>query len=80
MSPNLIPLIGMDGCKFSMKSERKPTAISSVTSTKLKKLEKSESAVNLINYHKFHFTRVYPHGLKIDSSNYNPVHSWVMGA
>lgn len=42
VSENLIPLIGMDGCKFSMTSERKPTAISSVTSTKLKKLEKKE--------------------------------------
>ena len=34
----------------------------------------------MINYHKKYFTRVYPHGLKIDSSNYNPVKPWAFGA
>jgi len=63
VSKNLTPLIGMDGCKFSMTEDRTPMSISSVNSKKLKKLAKEHKPVNLINYHKFHFTRIYPHAL-----------------
>ena len=80
VSKNLTPLIGMDGCKFSMTEDRTPMSISSVNSKKLKKLANEHKPVNLINYHKFHFTRIYPHALKVNSDNFNPVKPWVMGS
>ncbi len=43
-------------------------------------IAKSNSALNVINYHKFHFTRVYPPESKSDSSNFNPIESWILGA
>ena len=78
--PKLIELIGMDGAKFDIAADRSASTICSVTSSKLTKLAKKESSTKLIHYHKKYFTRVYPHGLKIDSSNYNPVKPWAMGA
>jgi hypothetical protein len=73
-------IIGMVGCKFNMGAERTPVHVSSIKPEKILKAVKSTSGADLINYHKFHFTRVYPAATKIDSSNYNPVDSWVFGA
>jgi phosphatidylinositol phospholipase C eta len=69
----------MDGCKFNMNADRRPTDVSSITAEKINKIAK-QSAANLITYHKFHFTRVYPSAAKFDSSNYNPIEAWVFGA
>jgi phosphatidylinositol phospholipase C delta len=80
ISPNLLPLIGMGGCKFSLEEKRKASSISSVNNDNLHKIARANSALNVINYHKFHFTRVYPSAMKIDSTNYNPMDAWILGA
>jgi hypothetical protein len=80
MSPALGDLIGMPGCKWNYENPRHSSSICSVTSSKLVKLAGKHLATNIISYHKDYFTRVYPSGTKIDSSNYNPVDAWVMGA
>ena len=78
--PQLIELVGMDGAKFDIDADRSPSLICSVTSNKISKIAKEKTAVSLINYHKKYFTRVYPHALKIDSSNFNPIKPWMFGA
>jgi phosphatidylinositol phospholipase C delta len=76
----LTRLIGMPGCKWDTTVTRPLSSICSVTSKKLKKLTKSHTVAEIVDIHKRHFTRVYPSGLKIDSSNYNPIDAWVTGA
>ena len=46
-----------------------------------KKVEKllNQEPMNLIKFNQNHFSRSYPHGLRFDSSNYDPTSSFVMG-
>ncbi|XP_072315914.1 1-phosphatidylinositol 4,5-bisphosphate phosphodiesterase delta-4-like [Eucyclogobius newberryi] len=52
--------------------------MSSFSESKAKKLAK-ESGSEMIRYNVKHLTRVYPSGLRTDSSNYNPQDMWSAG-
>lgn len=52
--------------------------MSSFSESKVKKLAK-ESASEMVQYNMRQLTRVYPSGLRTDSSNYNPQDMWATG-
>ena len=70
----------MIGVKFNVEELRMPWEICSVTETKIENIVKKIGFNALIDYHKAIFTRVYPKGMRTDSSNYNPALSWCAGA
>jgi hypothetical protein len=49
----------------------------SFSEIKLKKMEKD--IAELIDYNATHLSRIFPKSTRIDSSNYNPMHAWVLG-
>lgn len=79
LSLDLIRLITMFGCKFLLGDpERLTWNISSLSEDKvLKQLQSNEIA--FIDHNKWTFTRTYPGGLRIDSSNYDPMPAFVTG-
>jgi hypothetical protein len=64
---------------MSLKGPRSPWNISSIKETKISKFLK-ENELEIIDFHRKYFTRVYPHGKRVDSSNYDPVDSFNAGA
>ncbi|KAJ6636881.1 hypothetical protein lerEdw1_013935 [Lerista edwardsae] len=57
---------------------QKPTEMSSFSERKARKLIK-ESANTFVRYNTQHLSRIYPLGLKMNSSNYNPQEMWNAG-
>lgn len=57
---------------------QKPTEMSSFSERKARKLIK-ESGNNFVRYNTRHLSRIYPLGLKMNSSNYNPQEMWNAG-
>ena len=55
-------------------------SIVSLSEKKLKKVIKEYNSVQVIRYHCKSFTRIYPGGTRINSSNYNPILAWSHGA
>ncbi|XP_071446484.1 1-phosphatidylinositol 4,5-bisphosphate phosphodiesterase gamma-1 isoform X1 [Hetaerina americana] len=53
--------------------------MSSFPETKAEKLICAQENKFFLKYHQYQFSRVYPKGQRIDSSNYNPVPSWNSG-
>ncbi|KAK1117063.1 hypothetical protein K0M31_016989 [Melipona bicolor] len=53
--------------------------MSSFPETKAEKLMCQQENKFFIKYHQIQFSRVYPKGQRIDSSNYNPVPMWNVG-
>ncbi len=52
----------------------------SIGETKIAKLLKSpETPTSWRRYNEQHMTRTYPAGVRVDSSNYNPILAWAMG-
>ena len=78
-SSELFKLITMFGCKMVLgDSERLTWNISSLSEDKvLKQLQTNE--VEFIDHNKWTFTRTYPGGLRIDSSNYDPMPAFITG-
>lgn len=54
--------------------------MSSFPETKAEKLICQQDSKFFLKYHQFQFSRVYPKGQRIDSSNYNPVPMWNAGS
>lgn len=52
-------------------------ASASLSETKAQKL--AEEGEELVRYTSKHFVKTYPKGLRQDSSNYNPIPSWISG-
>mmetsp|Transcript_32670 Transcript_32670/g.56778 ORF Transcript_32670/g.56778 Transcript_32670/m.56778 type:complete len:623 (+) Transcript_32670:702-2570(+) len=68
---------------FSYSSFEKPphpTCMVSFSESKIQKLAKTHGANRLITYNQQTFTRIYPAGLRINSSNYDPTPAWVLGS
>ncbi|XP_073973209.1 small wing phospholipase C gamma 1 isoform X2 [Rhodnius prolixus] len=53
--------------------------MSSFPETKAEKLMCQQEIRFFVNYHQYQFSRVYPKGQRIDSSNYNPLPIWNAG-
>ncbi|KAK7574309.1 hypothetical protein V9T40_011500 [Parthenolecanium corni] len=53
--------------------------MSSFPETKAEKLMCQQESKLFLRYHKHQFSRVYPKGQRIDSSNYNPIPMWNYG-
>ncbi|KAG8331176.1 hypothetical protein J6590_046501 [Homalodisca vitripennis] len=53
--------------------------MSSFPETKAEKVICQQESKFFLKYHQFQFSRVYPKGQRIDSSNYNPVPIWNTG-
>jgi len=52
----------------------------SLPETKVEKMtNRQDKASQLLKVNYRYFTRIYPHGLRIDSSNYDPVAMWNCG-
>ena len=56
-----------------------PRSSSSINEGKLAKFMKNGGS-NLVKYTRNHLVRVYPKGLRVDSSNYDPMPAWTVGA
>ncbi|XP_060519361.1 1-phosphatidylinositol 4,5-bisphosphate phosphodiesterase gamma-1 isoform X2 [Cylas formicarius] len=54
--------------------------MSSFPETKAEKLICQQERSFFLKYHQVQFTRIYPNGLRIDSSNYNPINVWNCGS
>jgi phosphatidylinositol phospholipase C delta len=68
---------------FSYSSFEKPphpTCMVSFSEGKILKLGASPGAQRMIAYNQQTFTRIYPAGTRINSSNYDPTPSWVLGS
>jgi len=59
-------------------SSRVPYEMSSIEETKIEKIYQKDPN-DLIEYNKFQFSRIYPKGSRVDSSNYDPYPSWNTG-
>lgn len=74
-------LIFVQGCKFKSLEESNDNKHYVVHSLKEEKAKKKfKSTKDWIVYHQTCFTRTYPGGLRIVSSNFNPLWSWAAGA
>jgi len=63
--------------------EMTPSMVTSWGEDKLKNLVNKSSAhstVAVMKTHQFCFTRTYPAGTRVDSSNFNPMADWALGA
>ncbi|XP_030750382.1 1-phosphatidylinositol 4,5-bisphosphate phosphodiesterase gamma-1 isoform X2 [Sitophilus oryzae] len=54
--------------------------MSSFPETKAEKLMCQVEKAFFLKYHQVQFSRIYPNGLRIDSSNYNPINMWNCGS
>jgi phosphatidylinositol phospholipase C, delta len=70
----------MIGVKYVKGEACFPWEIKSLNEGKIKKMCENESREDWINHHDFLLTRVYPKGTRFNSSNYNPIPSWSIGA
>lgn len=74
----------MFGVKLNLTNgvSSKPRTCWDVSSINEKSISKilSNNAKELVDHHKFTWTRVYPLGTRVDSSNYDPVESFNSGA
>ena len=65
--------------KWSFNTPRLSWHISSITENKFAKFSKS-NLKELIDNQRKNMTKIYPSGKRIDSSNFNPIPSWNIGA
>eukprot|EP00742_Colponemidia_sp_Colp-10_P007340 GILJ01007899.1.p1 GENE.GILJ01007899.1~~GILJ01007899.1.p1 ORF type:complete len:946 (+),score=206.27 GILJ01007899.1:50-2887(+) len=75
----LSDLVYLAGIKFDLDKEAEVWKMSSLTEAKIAKLGMKDGE-RLSNFHKKHISRIYPLGLRVDSSNYDPCPSWALGA
>jgi len=62
---------------FDKSIDLPPTDMHSIGETKITKL--TRFAKRWRQYNQQHMTRTYPAGVRVDSSNYNPILAWAMG-
>jgi len=81
VSPMLAQLTLLNGTKFKSFDEsiHNPCYyMHSMDEAKIEKMQKKHKE-DMVVYNKNHLTRTYPGGLRIGSTNYNPVSAWSMG-
>jgi len=61
------------------KSKNKPWEMSSFVESKVSKFI-GKTATDYVEYNRLQISRIYPKGLRVDSSNYDPTPSWSVGA
>ena len=80
--PELYPLIGLISVVLHIdqikQSNYQPWDVVSLSESKVLKYYKHDRD-KLVEFSKNSFLRVYPKGTRIDSSNYDPVKSWICG-
>ena len=64
---------------YSAAKEKKAWEMCSFSENKVKSLLK-KNPKDFIDYNSHHIARIYPKGTRFDSSNYDPVPSWNVGA
>ncbi|KRX01226.1 PLC-like phosphodiesterase, TIM beta/alpha-barrel domain [Pseudocohnilembus persalinus] len=79
LGEELTPYIAMFGTKFGISGERNIWQISSLSESKLLKISKKYQK-ELIDWHSRYLSRVYPFGLRFNSSNYDPFPSLLSGS
>eukprot|EP01017_Pseudomicrothorax_dubius_P050629 TRINITY_DN9620_c0_g1_i2.p1 TRINITY_DN9620_c0_g1~~TRINITY_DN9620_c0_g1_i2.p1 ORF type:complete len:346 (-),score=86.03 TRINITY_DN9620_c0_g1_i2:19-999(-) len=79
INPELECLLAMVSEKFSFDGLSKVWGISSIDEDKILKLAKSNER-GLVDFHKRFFSRIYPRGTRVDSSNFSPMESWIYGS
>lgn len=75
----LIKVLTLFNCKINLNDRRLCWNISSINENKVKSLLQNQGQ-QLVYFHKNNFSRVYPAGLRIDSSNYDPVPGFLAGS
>ncbi len=80
LSPELISMVSLFGCKINLDdNDRSCWEISSLDEGNIIKLFEKHPK-QLIEFHKKYFTRIFPKGLRIDSSNYDPMNAFIAGS
>lgn len=69
----------MYGIAISLIVKRSVWNISSLEEKKLAKIYKTHEK-ELMEFHKKYFTRIYPAGKRVDSSNYDPILAFNSGS
>jgi hypothetical protein len=71
----------MFGSHFNLYDHDKRTiwSISSINESKIKNLYLKKE-IEIIDWHKKYFTRIYPKGTRVDSSNYDPYFGFLAGS
>jgi len=83
VAAELSEMVHLKAVKFrgweETKAKAKPWEMSSFAEGKVMKFY-SKHPVEFADYNSRQLSRIYPKGLRIDSSNYNPVPAWLCGA
>eukprot|EP01017_Pseudomicrothorax_dubius_P004385 TRINITY_DN10866_c0_g1_i1.p1 TRINITY_DN10866_c0_g1~~TRINITY_DN10866_c0_g1_i1.p1 ORF type:complete len:346 (-),score=69.90 TRINITY_DN10866_c0_g1_i1:34-1014(-) len=79
INPELDSILAMISDKFNTKGLKSIWGIASVDEEKIAKISKTNEKA-LVDFHKKYFTRIYPKGTRVDSSNYSPVEPWIYGS
>jgi len=77
--PELLNLIHFKTIPFDNRDHSRPWEMCSFSESKLESISKNYYK-ELANFTRQRFVRVYPMGLRVDSSNYDPIPSWNCGA
>ncbi|KAJ8085018.1 hypothetical protein PM082_003795 [Marasmius tenuissimus] len=84
MSPDLIPLlvytVGVKCRGINKKEVYAPEEMFSLSENRAEAMLKTGSALDVIKHTRSHLVRIYPKGMRVSSSNYEPHRFWVMGA
>lgn len=72
-------ILGLFGIKMNFENPRAVWNISSINEEKISKFLK-ERETEIIDFHRKYFTRIYPSGKRVDSSNYDPIDAFNAGA
>lgn len=78
-NPIFQKILGMFGIKMNLDDSRSIWNISSINEEKISKFLKDRE-IEIIDFHRKYFTRIYPSGKRVDSSNYDPIDSFNVGA
>lgn len=75
----LVYTIGVKSRGINKKESYHPFHLLSLSEKRLGQMIK-EAATDLVDHTREHLIRAYPYGMRLTSSNYNPVDAWAMGA
>lgn len=72
-------ILSLFGTKMNFEGVRSIWNISSINEEKISKFLK-EKETEIIDFHRKYFTRIYPSGKRVDSSNYDPIDAFNAGS
>jgi len=67
------------GLNLDKVQDRGVFTVSSINENKINKLF-SENQHKIIDFHRLFFSRIFPKGSRVDSSNYNPIVPYLCGS